>query len=101
MCSSSHETMAWLTGMNLPIRASAQSLSVRNRPRMSWTPTSIPPLLCESYLAGCSWEIDSTPSHFTRARSRACTTSVRIAGSLSAFTIMRVWPSHSMSLTTS
>ena len=56
VCSRSHGIKAWPTGMILPIRASRHSLSVRNRPRTSITPTSVPPFDCESYFGDVSDE---------------------------------------------
>ena len=57
VCSRSHGINAWPTGMTLPMRASKHSLMVRNRPRTSITPTSVPPFDWESYSGDVSDEI--------------------------------------------
>ena len=100
VCSSSHGITAWLIGMNLSMRDSRQSLSVRNMPRTSCTPTSVPPLDCESYFGGFSVEMLSMSTHLSLISSKLCMTRVLSAGSLSALMMSLVWPSHSTSRVT-
>ena len=81
--STSHGSTGLCRGICLPRRFSRSSLLVRSMPVTCFTTASIWPFPLESYAFGCSSKICSRSSTVYLASVSACSSNLRMAGSLS------------------